>query len=419
MYLQKILQNLNKFSILFLFIFSNSFAITLEEAVQKTLKQSHEIKKIEADLSSVSGNKTSNFAKTFLPEVDYRLTKTTTEPDTSDQFNRTEKALVASYNVSNLYKGSLNYLSGNAALNVKKFTSQQEKTNLTIEVIKIYLKVLETQKTIELLEKSLQLNNQILEQARIKFNSGSVRKTSVLLAESQTEEIISNIELAKNQLIIDKNRFLLMVGEKAENLIEPPLPAFPYSKLEDFLENIKKNNNALKSSESQKNSKKYDLAYLSSDFLPDISISYQKYSAKDSFFLSKEDSGSRIVLSAKFYLYKPGLISSVIQKSYDFQSSKEQNFINLKEITTNARDLWAKYEYYNAIIPSKERLVKVRAMIAKDFAEDYKYGRVQLSDAIDEEAKFTEAELDLLKVRFKKILNIFEMKGMMAQTDLF
>jgi outer membrane protein TolC len=419
MYLQKILRNLNKFSILFLFIFYNSFAITLEEAVQKTLKQSNEIKKIESDLSSVTGNKTSNFAKTFLPEVDYRFTKTKTDPNETDLFSKTEKAFVASYNVSNLYKGSLNYLSGNASLNVKKFTSQQEKTNLIIEVIKIYLKVLETQKTIELLEKSLTLNKQILEQARIKFNSGSVRKTSVLLAESQMEEIIANIELAKNQLIIDKNRFLLIVGEKAESLMEPPLPVFSYSKLEDFLENIKKNNNALKSSESQKNAKKYDLAYVSSDFLPDISISYQKYSAKDSFFLSKEDSGSRIVLSAKFYLYKPGLISSVIQKSYDFQSSKQQNLINFKEILTNAQDLWSKYEYYNAITPSKERLVKVRAMIARDFTEDYKYGRVQLSDALDEETKFTEAELDLLKIKFKKMLNIFEMKSMLGEIDFF
>ena len=402
----------NNFLVFFLCFFCKiTFAMTINEAVEKTLSESNESKKLQADYSSYTAGQVLGFEKLLLPSVGYKLNKITTTPLNLNDTKTQEGSFFISYDVSNLYKGSFLFSSNVAGLNSKKSLNKEEVSKLTISAIEIFLNVFEAQKSVELLEKSLNVNLKMLERAKERYNYGSSRKTSVLLLESQVEEIAANLELSKNNLEIAKVKFAKIIGIAPENLQEPNEETITFKTFEDFISQVKKENNSLKASESAKNSAKYNLAYESSQFLPDISITLEKYKTQN-LTLDTKDEGKRIIISAKLYFYNPGVFGSVAKSGYEYRSAKEQNFVDQKSITIEAQDLWAKNDYYKTAVTSKQRLVDTRKKLVSEYAHDYSYGRIELTDVLEEERKLTESELELLKLKIQKLLNIYKIKSL-------
>ena len=155
--------------------------------------------------------------------------------------------------------------------------------------------------------------------------------------------------------------------------------------------------------------------------MPDISITLQKYSVNtidDNQSASIKRDGHKVSLNARFYLYKPGLISDVIKKGYEYRSSKYSYSSNLSELIDEAKSLWSSYEYHKSVLPSKENLVKIKTQIINDYKTDYTYGRVRLSEVLDQEKSLTQAELDLLKVKFEALENVYKMKSLQGEIFL-
>jgi outer membrane protein TolC len=200
----------------------------------------------------------------------------------------------------------------------------------------------------------------------------------------------------------------------AKNLTEPKIPQIKYKTLDEFVDAVKDDNLAIKAKESSKTAYKYNLAYTSSQFLPDISLSYQKY--KNINLLTNEElDGSKVTLSARFYLYKPGLISDVIQKGYEYQASKFDLKNELETKIDSAKELWNFYEYNKKIISSREKTVKARNLVAKEREVDYNAGRVEITDKLDEEKNLLDSELNLIQSKFQNLLTIYKIKNLAGE----
>jgi adhesin transport system outer membrane protein len=354
----------------------------------------------------------SNFETVFFPSVSLNYLKEKGEEPI--KLEREVKSLDVSYNVSELYKGGVGFYAGIKAIDANIFLLQMQKNELAIASATLFLEVLEIEKRIDVYEKFVELNQKTKTQLEERVRRGSAKPSSLYLVEAQLEEALSSLELEKNKLETAKSKFFSKTGLEAKNLIEPKVPQLKYKNLEELIEKVKKENLALKSKESLKTASKYNLAYTSSQFLPDVSVSYQKYTNAN-LITNAEVEGSKITLSARFYLYKPGLISDVIQKGYEYQASKFafKNEVDAK--VDMAKELWNLHEYHKKVFASREKVVKARRLIAKEKGEDYTAGRAEITAKLDEEKNLLDAELVLIQTKFQNLITIYKIKNIAGE----
>lgn len=400
--------------LLILFAGVNASAVTLEMAIENAKKESSEFKKLQNDTGSIKVSKFIAAENFLLPSVSLNETRyELNSKDVEDKKTNTQTLEVA-YSLSNLYKGSLLGMSGIYSLNSQNSLLESGKNNIILEVIDVYFDTLKAEKKIELYKKSLDLNEQILKQTETNAKLGSAKNTTLYLAQSQYEEAKATLELAFNEFEVAKNKFILKIGMEPRNLIEPEQTELTFKTLDELTAKSEKHNFQIQSTKNQRTASKYNLSGSISDFLPDISVKYERYRENDLFF-DAEYSGNRITINAKFYLYKPGIISSVVQKSYDYHSSKNNHDFTVLYIKNTAQELWSKKEYYAVILPSKQKIVNIREQLVNEWKTDYTYGRIDLTYLLDEERKLVEAELDLLQIKFEALKNIYQIKNISGE----
>jgi outer membrane protein TolC len=394
-----------KILIILLSSFKSLFALTLDEAILKTSQTSDKIEQQDANISSYKARKFEELSQVVLPSVYLGYDKL----DAIDGPSSTTKSLNVNYNLSALYKGSIGFYAGSKAIDAQILTANASKNATILEVVKLYLDVFEITKNIEIYQKSIELNDKIREQSKTKVQRGSLPSTSLDLIEVEIEEIKALIELEKSKLSTAKAKFFAITKLEAKNLIEPKLVNINYADVQDFLTSVKQNNIQIKALENQKKASKYDLSYSASDFLPDLNLIYTKSQSSD------DITNSRIALSAKFYLYKPGLISGTIKKSYAYRASNFELAIAIDEKISRARELWSLYEYYQKTLTSKEKIVRVRNTIVQEQLRNYSLGRAEIIIALEEDKKLRDAELSLIKTKSEKILNTYRMKDLTGE----
>jgi outer membrane protein TolC len=400
------------FKILSLVVFTSQkcYALNLDEAISEGLKNNKEIRQYNYEISSLESQKYKNLEQVFLPSVSLNYTKLN---DNNYDNNTKENNIEVAYNISQLYKGSFGFYGGVKGLNYSIMDFQSKKNNFVVDAVTSYLQILEIQKTINVLRKSLEMNIEMSKQIQNKVKTGSVPPSSMYLIEVKVEQIKSDLEYQNNKLENAKIDFCTKIGTESINLVEPDFVDVNYKNIENFIYDVKQNNITINSVKNKNSATKYDLKYKVSDFLPDVSIGYKKYSSTD--FSNNKMDGSKITLSMKFYLYKPGLISEVVEKTYQSRASSFQLQKTMDKKVQDAKELWSLNQYYKKTLKSKEKITKVRQMIVQEKEEDYKYGRSDISTVLDEEQKFRDSELDLVKTKFDAIINIYKMKNLSGE----
>ena len=400
----------HKILIILLFFCTNLHALTLEETINHSSQHNNLIQQQNLIISSYKAQKVSNFSEVFLPSAYLSYNK-----QDNNNNKAIEKAFNVSYNLSELYKGSIGYKSGSEFLNHSILDANIIKNSIIISIIDLYLNIIEINKNIEVYNQSLNLKQKMLKQVNEKVKTGSTIPSSAYLIEAEVEEIKSLINLENKKLETEQSRFYSTTKLKAKHLISPKNPIFEHNKLENFLQDVETKNINIQSIKNKKTSSKYNVKYETSKFLPDFSLAYQKYSNKNVTPLNVKEDGSKIVLSAKFYLYKPGLISNVRQKAYEYRASQFELFNEIENKLNEARELWFLHQYYKDQLKSKTKIVKIRKLIVKERMQNYNFGMSEITEILDEENNLRNAELDLIKIKSKMVLNIYKMKTLQGE----
>ena len=144
-----------KILIVLLFYFKPVFALTLDEVILQTSKSADKIEQQDANISSYKSTKLQELAGVVLPSVYLGYEKR----DDINGPSSNVKSLNVAYSVSELYKGSIGFYAGSKAIDAKILGADALKNATILEVIKLYLDVLETTKNIQVYQKSIELNN--------------------------------------------------------------------------------------------------------------------------------------------------------------------------------------------------------------------------------------------------------------------
>jgi outer membrane protein TolC len=394
---------------LLLLKFSSVFAFTIEEAMKTVVEQGSQSRQIESEISKVKSKKFVSLEQTFLPSVYLGLDETKEE-----NFHESKTSLNIAYSLSAIYKGGIGFYAGTKAINANVLKLEAEQRSLAISFAMLFLEVLEREKRVQVFEKSLELLEKSRQNTEQRVKLGYLKPSNLYLVEADLEEVHSLLELEKGRLENAKTKFFAKIGVEAKGLIEPKAITIPFKSQEELELATQKNSLNVKSAQSDRISSKYQLAYTYSQFLPDVSIGYSKYKNKN-LLTSKEAEGSRIFLNARFYLYKPGLISEIFEQSYDYRSSKFALQNSLEEASTQAKELWVNYEYASKIMTAKEKSVSARALFFREKEEEYKNGRIEITEKLDAEKKLRDAELEFIKARFERLITIYKIKNLSGE----
>jgi outer membrane protein TolC len=336
---------INRLFLTLFIIFSakNSFAFSIENAIDFALKNNQEIKLYEHKLNS-SKNYNYQAIAEFLPKIFINVQNGERVNNNFIGINENDrkKSKFSSREISlehsifngfssliNLKKSEKQYLAELAILKDKK-------QNLAIETAKIYSNIFWQKKTLENYKKILDITKKILDIEKRKFHAKLIDKEQMIQAQIELENLSQKIAEEQSILIKNYHDFLALTGVKFEgddNYIEIVENNF---KKNEILEKINQNF-LLQSKYIKYHLSLDDIDSKTSEFLPKISLIANISKQKNNLYSANREINNRsIMLNFSIPIFQKGF------EYIDYKSSKNQSEMILDE-----------YEIYKSYIKNE------------------------------------------------------------------
>ena len=324
---------INRLFLIFFIIFSakNSFAFSIENAIDYALKNNQEIKLYEHKLNS-SKNYNYQAIAEFLPKIfiniqgGERINNNFIGIDENDRqkskFSTREISLEHSIfngfsSLINLKKSEKQYLAELAILKDKK-------QNLAIETVKIYSNIFWQKKTLENYKKILDITKKILDIEKRKFHAKLIDKEQMIQAQIELENLSQKIAEEQSILIKNYHDFLALTGVEFEGDSNIEIVENNFNKNE-IIEKINQNF-LLQSKYIKYHLSLDDIDSKTSEFLPKISLIANISKQKNNIYSANREINNRsIMLNFSIPIFQKGL------EYIDYKSAKNQSEMILDE----------------------------------------------------------------------------------------
>ena len=401
---------INRLFLIFFIIFSakNSFAFSIENAIDLALKNNQEIKLYEHKLQN-SKNYNYQAIAEFLPKIFINIQNgervnnnfigINENERKRNRFGSKEISLEQSIfngfsSLINLKKSAKQYLAELAILNDKK-------QNLGIEIAKIYSNIFWQKKILENYQKIREISERILDIEKSKFNAKLIDKEQLIQAQIDLENLYQKIEEEQSNLTKNYHDFLALTGVKFEGDNNIKIAENNFKKKE-ILEKI--NQNFLLQSKYIKYQLSLDdIDSKRSEFLPKISLIANISKQKNNLYLSnKEINNQSIMLNFSIPIFQKGL------EYIDYKSSKNQSEMMFDEYEIYKKYLNTELSKTAEDIDFALQNLKICNQIINFLQEKNHILRAKLDAKIIDAIDFYRGEisLELQKITQNKLQNI-------------
>lgn len=329
------------FAILIILINKNSWAFSVENAIDFAIKNNHEIKLYEDKLKN-SKNFNYRAIAEFLPKISLNIQsgKRVNNNSLDENQNNQQKTKFSSREISieqNIFNGFssiINLKKSDKKYLIELLNLKDKKQNLAVEVARFYANIFWQKKNLESYKKILKFYQQILDIKSQKFASKLIDKEELIQEQIQLSNLNQKILSEELELIKNHHDFFALVGAEFEG-----------DKKIDITKNNFKKNEVLQKIEKnfllQSKYLKYQLSLddqssWTSEFLPKISIISNISKQKNNlYYADKEINNRSIILNFSIPIFQQGL------EFIDYKSSKNQSEIVLDEYQIYKKNLIA------------------------------------------------------------------------------
>ena len=323
---------INRLFLIFFIIFSakNSFAFSIENAIDFALKNNQEIKLYEHKLNS-SKNYNYQAIAEFLPKIFINIQSgerinnnfNVNEFDRKkNRFNTREISL--EHSIFNGFSSLINLKKSDKQYLIELAILKDKKQNLAIEIAKVYSNIFWQKKTLENYQKILDFTKKIIDIERDKLDAKLIDKEQLIQSQIDLKNLYQKIEEEELNLVKNYHDFLALVGVEFEG----------NKKIEILEKNFKKNEILKKINQNFLLQSKYikyqlsldDIDSKTSEFLPKISLIANISKQKNNLYLSNKEINNRsIMLNFSIPIFQNGL------EFIDYKMSKNQSEIAFDE----------------------------------------------------------------------------------------
>jgi len=319
------------FAIFIILICKNSWAFSVENAIDFAIKNNHEIKLYEDKLNN-SKNFNYRAIAEFLPKISVniqsgeRVNNNSSEGDLINpkKTKFSYREISVEQNIFNGFSSIINLKKSDKQYLIELLNLKDKKQNLAVEVARFYANIFWQKKNLESYKKILKITKQILDIKSRKFALKLIDKEELIQYQIELSNLNQKILSEELELIKNHQDFYSLVG--AEFVGD--------EKINIAKKNFKKNGVLQKIEQNflvQSKYLKYQLSLdeqgsRTSEFLPKISIISNISKQKNNlYYANKEINNRSIILNFSIPIFQQGL------EFIDYKSSKNQSEIILDE----------------------------------------------------------------------------------------
>ncbi|WCR53396.1 MAG: Outer membrane efflux protein BepC [Wolbachia endosymbiont of Ctenocephalides orientis wCori] len=409
--------------VLFVVVLSaiNCYAINLEEAIDKAIKNSSKIKSQFYQYKSSEKYLKSNGLAGFLPDISLQYTfDEKFNVVTNKNNNQPAKGLHLSQRIIGGGGTFATFSKSSHPLKAEKMRFHQVKQEVALETVKAYVTVLQRIELLKLREHRERVSLEHLSAMKKRFSLGEVTNTEVSLATAKFSSSVSERVDAEGKLKLAKIAYFDLVGEDPEGLSEADekLPSTP--ELHECLELARTKNLSLKAVIYQKKAANMEVLAEYSKWLPSLNLGVNaNFEGNDMVIRLDKVPKISIGFTLDVPIFKRGMnVFSLGKAKMDVKKSTYDYYEAVKNIEQMVVNTWNNILTAKAVIKASQEAEKAAALALEGVEQEVSLNLKSTSDLLDIEDALFKARSDLADAKSSYVLSAYKLLFMINNINL-
>ena len=398
------------FLIFCLFLNTQLFANTLEEALSLAYKNNPSIQAKRSDLRA-NDELVSISSSEFFPKIRVvgSYGESITNYKETDEIRlkpkvakiEAEQIIFSGGRLVNNRSQSLNFVAASRAdLNIL----EQE---ILFSAAEAFFNVLTSKKIVELREVNLDVLNERLEVAKIQFEVGELTLTDVAQSEARLSLSQANLAEARSNLEKSKAIYKSIIGVIPTNLSNDFISFALPTTLEEALSIANVKSPYIKFAEKSELSSRYGIKSAKSKLLPSVSLKGE-FSNSEELLFSMDGDAYQVMGVLSMPIFSGGLNWSNIRKAQEinirdkFQLAEARRFV-IKEV----KSAFAQYNSSLIKVNSSKKQFEANKIALEGVKEEFELGTRTNLDVLDAEQEFLDSQVSVISSENNSKLSMF------------
>ncbi len=399
-------------------IVNSSQALTLEESVEQVMLNDPMLKQSYSRMKSTDSEKDIAGSE-YLPEV--ILSAAAGEEDTKyksgvnidNQLTRTELGILVRQSI---FSGlSTKY-------EVRRLAHETESERLKLyadaedkamEVIEVYLQLIEAQQLLQLSLQNEQDHKKILEDVKTKVDNQLAARSDLAQVESRLSNAQASTIAARNRLFSLEARYFKLVNQAPQNLTEPVAnnANIPQT-INEAMELAKSNHQAIQSAMLDIEATESAYKAAAADYYPSLDLELAANADENIDGIEGKNQDASIMLRLQYSLYQGGKTNAQRRASaWRYQEAIELRSETEREVLQAVKQSW----YDNELLESQLDFLKLNvenSKVAEEaYREQFNVGKRELLDVLISKTELFRARQSYIETWYDKLMANYQLKN--------
>lgn len=408
--------------IILLLTTSNSFAITLEDAINSAKENNYEIKSQEYSYKAAKSEKLKALGG-FLPQVSVninngsRKTKIGSAQRINDDVNR--KSFTASQNLFNGFGSVSELKKANNILKREKAIKDSKLQQVTLNVIKSYLDILKYQKLLEVGKENLKSQKNLLYYVTRKFKVKDATKSEIAKAEADYIKAKNDQAQTQNHLFLSKANFIRYTGlSSVDTLTEIKESVESDNQNIDQLYEIALGANPeIQAAKYEFIAAKHNANVSKSALSPKVTLNFDISEEKNSLYLNnQQERDASVYLNVNVPIFNSGQnyfdisssSNSKKKEKYNYEAVKKQIYNSIIEYSNKKRNYEFSYK-------SAKELERANNIYLRTLRREEKLGTKSIIELLEAKQNLYISQIEVISLYYDKIYSGFELDALLGK----
>lgn len=303
-----------------------------------------------------------------------------------------------------------------ARVRSQAYLLQGTSENIALQAARVYLGVLRNQELYDLAQENLVNHRRIVDQVKLRSETGVDRKADLDQAMGRLALAQSNLVAAQANLADATTDFQATIGYLPGNLTRPESlgSAIPGT-MEETEQLALKNNPAIKSSQADLEARNSQYKTARSQLYPSFDVALD-YNWKNDVDIPGHESDFVAMATVSFNIFNGGWNKARIgQTTYEIYEAEEISRNTKRQAVQSIRLSWQSNKTSTERVTYLEEYVKASGQTADAFAAQWNIGRRTMFDLLDTQAEFINAKASLVNAKYDKLFSEYRLLSGMGK----
>lgn len=404
-------------------ITSNSFAITLEDAINSAKENNYEIKSQEYSYKAAKSEKLKSLGG-FLPQISIdinngsRKTKIADNPQINNDLD--SKTFTASQNLFNGMADISELKKANSILKREKAIKDSKIQQVTLNVARSYLDILKYKKLLKIGKDNLKSQKDLLYYVTRKFKVKDATKSEIAKAKADFIK-------AKNDQIANQNNLNLAIAsfnrhtgidfKSSGNLEEVKEEAQEYKEIDDLFKIALANNPEVRAAKYGFIASKHIANASKSALSPKVTLNFSTSEQQNSLYLNnQQERDTSVYLNVNVPIFNSGQNYFDIASTSNNRKKEKYNYEAIKrQIQNSIIEYSNKKRNYESSYKSAKELEKANKIYLRTLRQEEKFGTKSIIELLEAKQNLYTSQVEVTGLYYDKIYSGFELDALLGK----